>query len=170
MKRSVRFFCALLVIGAAKGFMFPDGWGKGAGRAYAAEAQGTASRIDVELHSPTGEPVSLRSFIGRKPLVMVFWATWCPICRSEVPALNRLSNDPAIQVLAIDIGESGKKVQSFITSFNVAYPVVLDPDEKTTAAYQVPGIPACIILDKAGRVVYRGSTVPERIEPYLEKQ
>ncbi len=167
MKRSVRFLCALLVIGAANGFMSPDVRGKEAERAYAAEAQGTASRIDVELHGPTGEPVSLRSFIGRKPLVMVFWATWCPICRSEVPALNRLNNNPAIQVLAIDIGESGKKVRSFITSFNVAYPVVLDPDGKTTAAYQVPGIPACVILDKAGRVVYRGSAVPERIETYL---
>ncbi len=170
MKRANRFLFVLMLICSAICLLPPAPGGPGAGSVHAAELREAGSRTDFDLHSPTGGPVSLRSFVGRKPLVLVFWATWCPICRSEVSTLNRLNSNPAIQVLAIDIGESSKKVQSFIKSFKVAYPVVLDPDEKTTAAYQVPGIPACIILDKAGRVVYRGSTVPERIETYLEKQ
>jgi thiol-disulfide isomerase/thioredoxin len=159
--------CVLLVIAVALGLLLPVIRGTKADSVHAAELREATSLPDSDLLDPAGEKVSFRSFVGGKPLVMVFWATWCPVCRAEVPILNRLNDNPAIRVLAINLGESGKKVRSFISSFNVGYPVVLDPESRTAAAYQVPGMPACIILDKKGRILYRGSVAPDNIEPYL---
>lgn len=138
----------------------------GAGSAYVREA---GSSIDPEVLDTAGTKVSFRSFLGRKPLMVVFWATWCPLCRSEVPTLNRLAADRTIQVLAVNVGENEQKVLSFISSFHVGYPVVRDPGWQTTAAYKVAGIPACIILDKGGEILYRGSSLPENIEVYLRR-
>jgi thiol-disulfide isomerase/thioredoxin len=127
------------------------------------------SHRDPEVVDTTGTKVPFRSFLGRKPLVVIFWATWCPLCRAEVPTLNRLAADPAIQVLAVNLGESEQKVRSFISSFRVGYPVVRDPGWQTTAAYQVVGIPAWILLDGGGEVLSRGNALPEDIETFVRR-
>jgi thiol-disulfide isomerase/thioredoxin len=140
-----------------------------AGSAHAAEFQVAGNNKEPEVVDNTGSKVSFRSFIGRKPLVVVFWATWCPLCRDEVPALNRLANEPNFQILAVNLGEDEQKVRTFISSFRVNYPVVRDPGWQTTGAFQVLGIPYCIILDEGGQVLYRGSVVPGNIEAYLRR-
>jgi thiol-disulfide isomerase/thioredoxin len=156
----------MLVVSIAFSILLLVPVGMGAGSANDDKAD-TVGSLDPMVLDMAGEKVSFRSFIGHKPLVVVFWATWCPLCRDEVPAINRLAANPAVRVLAVNVGDNQQKVQSFISTYHVSYPVVRDPVWQTTAAYKVLGLPACIILDEGGQVLYRGNGVPGNIEAYL---
>jgi thiol-disulfide isomerase/thioredoxin len=122
---------------------------------------------DLELRSPTGEHVSLIPLITRKALVIVFWAAWCPICREEVPQLNKLDAVSLIKVVAVNEGDSVNKIQSFMATHSVGYQVVVDPDASVAKAFQVPSMPFCVILSMSGLIVYRGSGLPENIDYYV---
>lgn len=121
----------------------------------------------LDLRSLTGEQFSLIPFLGKKTVVLVFWATWCPICRTEVPRLNRLNSNPSVKVIAINGGESIKKIQAFIASYKVGYEVVHDPGGTAAKSFGVPGIPCSIIIGRSGLIVYRGSGLPEDADHFL---
>ena len=134
-------------------------------------ATGMKEWVDFTLPKPDGEQVSLSQFIGKKPVLMVFWATWCAVCEEEVPVINRMHSEPPtsgnLQILALDFMESEKKVNAFISSKKVAYPVLLDRRGKVARKYRVVGIPTYILIDRKGKVVYRGHDLSE-IRKYLE--
>lgn len=133
-------------------------------------APGTEKPIlgDLDLRSPSGEKISLIPYIGRKTVVVVFWATWCPICKEEVPLLKKLNSNPNLKVIAVNEGESIRKVNNFITENNIGYQVVMDPKASLAKAFGVPGMPYCVILDKSGMITYRNSGLPSNLDTYLQ--
>jgi len=169
VKEANAFLFILVYVGISVVLLPPVSYGRAVESSSSADVREAGSHRDPEVLNMSGTKVSFRSFLGRKPLLVVFWATWCPLCRDEVPTLNRFASDPAIQVLAVNLGENEQKVQSFISSFHVGYPVVRDPGWQTTADYQVVGIPACIMLDEGGQILYRGSVVPGNIDAYVRR-
>jgi peroxiredoxin len=124
---------------------------------------------DLDLRSPSGETISLIPYIGRKTVVVVFWATWCPICKEEVPHLKKLNSNPNLKVIAVNEGESTRKVNNFITENSIGYQVVMDPKGSLAKAFGVPGMPYCVILDKAGVITYRNSGLPANLDTYLQQ-
>ena len=126
--------------------------------------------IDFTLPEAGGEQVTLREFIGKKPVLLIFWATWCPHCNKAVPAINRMHSEPptrdTLAILAVDYMESREKVQAFISSKKVALPVLLDRSGSVARKYKVVGIPTYVLLDRDGKVAYRGHEIPE-IARYL---
>ena len=131
--------------------------------ALSASAEPTWS--DFTLPDLGGEPVSLGRFIGKTPVLLVFWATWCPHCNDAVPEINRLHTDPAtgarLRILALDFLESREKVESFVRKKEVAYPVLLDRKGEVARMYRVVGIPTYVVIDKGGRIVYRDHELPD---------
>jgi peroxiredoxin len=123
---------------------------------------------DVTLKNTAGETFPLASYIGKKPVLLVFWASWCTICRDEIPRLNKLNADH-FKVIAVNEGESAWKTKRFVGMNNIGYQVMLDSDGAVAKAFQVPGVPACAILSKTGLVAYRGMGLPENIESYAGK-
>ena len=121
---------------------------------------------DFTLASAGGETVSLGQFAGKKPVLLVFWATWCPHCNEAVPAINEMRSRMSgrLQILAIDFMESGEKVKSFMKRKNVTYPVLLDGNGKVARMYGVRGIPTYVLLDGKGRIVYFDNALPADIE------
>ncbi len=132
---------------------------------------GTKNWIEFTLPKPDGEEVSLARFIGKKSVLLAFWATWCPRCNEAVPEINRMHSVPPtnekLQILAVDFMESPKKVDAFIKNKKVTYPVLLDRKGKVAKMYGVTGIPTYILLDRSGSVAYRGYELPE-ISRYLK--
>ena len=136
-----------------------------------AVSTGVAEWVDFTLPDANGKEVSLGQFIGKTPVLLLFWATWCPHCNESVPVLNRMHREPPtggkVKILALDFMESEKKVNAFISSKKVAYPVLLDRRGRVARKYKVVGIPTYILLDRQGKVVYRDHDIPE-IGKYLE--
>ncbi len=116
-----------------------------------------------KLSTVDGKELELESFAKNKVTLLVFGATWCPSCRHEIPILKEYYNefkDKGLNVLAIDIQESEKKVKSFVEKQQINYPVVLDSSAKIAMLYKVVGIPLNVILDRNGVIVYKENKPP----------
>ena len=135
-----------------------------------AATPGNPEWADFTLPEAGGGQVVLSRFIGKKPVLLIFWATWCPHCNESVPVINRMHSEPptrdTLAILALDYMESQEKVRAFILSKKVAFTVLLDGDGGVARKYGVIGIPTYILIDRDGKVAYRGHEIPE-IARYL---
>jgi len=91
-----------------------------------------------------------------KIVLLNFWATWCPPCRAEMPALEKLwgkSKDKAFTIMGVSVGEKPATVKDFIGSQGYSYPIYLDPDGSLGTAFGASSIPTTYILDKTGAAI-----------------
>jgi thiol-disulfide isomerase/thioredoxin len=99
---------------------------------------------------------------GRVAMVSL-WATWCDSCAREVAALNRLAALSASRrdalVIGIAVGESRASVDTFVRDQGVRYPQVVDEDFRLADALGQHDLPATLVVDRAGRIVYRGDAL-----------
>jgi cytochrome c biogenesis protein CcmG/thiol:disulfide interchange protein DsbE len=109
---------------------------------------------DFSLNALDGGEVTLSDFRGQ-PIVLNFWATWCPPCRAEVPALQAASESFAGEavILGVDVGENPATVQRFAEEHGVTYPVALDQSAQVAQAYRVRAFPTTYLIDERGVVV-----------------
>ncbi len=110
------------------------------------------------LKDTHGDKASLADYRGRVVLLN-FWATWCPPCRDEVPALQRLfasmKGEKFVVIgVAVDRG-SLDAVERFGQETGVTYPVLLDPEGTARNAYEVNVLPTSYIIGKDGRITGR---------------
>lgn len=129
---------------------------------------------DVELQDLGGNKVVLSKFKGQKPVLLYFWATWCPHCLAARPAVIKLRNavpKSDLEILAIDVGagDSLAKVKRFEEAHPAPYTVIYDGEGKAVRAYAVQGIPLFVLIDKAGNVVYRANEMPPDTMKLLRK-
>lgn len=113
---------------------------------------------DFTVQMLDGSRVTLSSLRG-KPLLLIFWATWCPPCRNELAHLQEGVIDvygDKISVLPISRGEDEGKVKAFIKKMGYSFNVGLDPDQYIYRLYATNYIPRCCVIDDAGVVVYAG--------------
>lgn len=109
---------------------------------------------DFQLNNLNGQPVSLSDFRG-KPVLVNFWASWCPPCRSEMPFIQDISVDKnwaeeGLVVLAIDIGESASTVRAFVKDEGLTFPVLLDTTWDVSFEYYILSIPTTYFIDREG--------------------
>ncbi len=93
-----------------------------------------------------------------KPLIVNFWATWCPPCRAELPSFNRAWSkvkDKGVNMLAINIGEEPNTVFNFIREYPIDFRVLLDQKSRELTNWQMQGLPTTFILNHKGEVVYQ---------------
>ena len=114
---------------------------------------------DFSLPDMDGELHALQDYRGRVVLIN-FWATWCPPCRREMPALEQLHSKlagEAFAVLAVNQWEDADHVFAYMGDLNVipSFPILFDPESRVSAEFGVKGLPTSFLLDKQGRVVYR---------------
>ena len=111
----------------------------------------TAPGTDFEWTSLDGQTLRLSTYRG-KVVVVNFWATWCPPCREEMPALQRVAaSEPDVVVLEVDLMEPGDKARSFLDSLGLdRLQPVLDSDGATTRRYGVLTLPSTFFVDKDG--------------------
>lgn len=107
---------------------------------------------DFQLQDLEGNEVSLSSLRG-SPILLNFWATWCPTCRLEMPFIQEVYQewtDKGLVILAIDIGESTATVREFMQNNNYTIPVLLDTRRVVSQKYNVTAIPTTFFIDRNG--------------------
>ncbi len=107
---------------------------------------------EFSLVNPDGKLVSLSQLRG-KPVLINFWATWCPSCQLEMPYLQQAYNDwsgKGLTLFAIDSGESPAKVKDFFATNHLSLPVLFDFTGSTSDKYGVSAIPSTFFIDGSG--------------------
>jgi len=107
---------------------------------------------DFTLLLPDGRYTTLAELKGR-PVLINFWATWCPPCRAEMPELLQAARDyPDLAMLAVNVAEKPALVSQFAEQFRMDVPVVVDPQGAISDRYGVRGLPTSIFLDADGKI------------------
>lgn len=114
---------------------------------------------DFSLEKLGGGSISLAEYRGKKPVVLDFWASWCPNCRRDIPHLNSFYQKykDQVEVIGINLQENPSTVQNYISSQGVSYPIALDPYGQASRAYGVQYTNFHVLVDKNGDLV---RTVP----------
>ena len=116
-----------------------------------------------------GGRLDLASLEG-KPVVLVFWASWCAACRSEVPHVNLLARGvgEGAAVVGVNAGEDPATVEAAVRALGIGYPVVVDADSTIARRYEARALPMVIVLDADGLVRLRSNAWPSRIHALVD--
>lgn len=109
---------------------------------------------EIDLVSLDGERVTLSSLRGR-PVLINFWATWCPPCRAEFPLMVEAYAEHAgdgLEILGILHDDAAEGARAFAADQNATWPVLLDPDDVAWSDYLGIGLPTSFYVDADGIV------------------
>ncbi|WP_353181257.1 TlpA disulfide reductase family protein [Bosea sp. (in: a-proteobacteria)] len=122
--------------------------GTAAGAAGGLERWSSPETPELALERLDAGPLALAELRG-KPVIVHFFATWCGPCIAEMASLNALARrgDPAVTIIAVNVGEVPARLRSFFKARPVDFPVLLDEDRAATKRWQVLGLPASFVLD-----------------------
>jgi thiol-disulfide isomerase/thioredoxin len=124
------------------------------------DQQDTASQVAAHVNfrapdfsSTTLEdgPIALRDLRG-KVVLLNFWATWCPPCRAEMPAIQSVyqAHPGDMVVLAVNEAEAPGVVKDFVSPFHFGFPILLDRDAAIAQRFRVQGLPTSYFVDRDG--------------------
>lgn len=114
-------------------------------------AHGPAPEFEAVLLD--GTPVALAGFAD-DPMLLHFWATWCPICRLEEGEIMRLSRSHPVLTIAMQSGTAAE-VDAHLTERERELAVVNDPDGALARRYGVRAVPSTFLIDRDGQIVFR---------------
>ena len=113
---------------------------------------------DLSLTDVAGTPASLTDFRGQVVLVNL-WATWCPPCRAEMPAIQKVYEEyqgQGLVVLGINstVQDELSAVAPFIVDYGLTFPILLDETGQVSSMYQLRSLPSSYFIDRAGVIRY----------------
>ena len=124
---------------------------------------------DFRLDSLEEESIQLDQLIG-DPIVINFWASWCPPCRAEMPALQRVYEkykDQNLHVLAVNMTDQDniRDIEQFVDSNGLTFPVLFDYLGDTATKYQVKALPTTFFINRNGTIsdIIIGGPMPESL-------
>ena len=105
----------------------------------------------------TGQVVSLVDYDGH-PIIINFWASWCPPCRAEAPGLEKIwrdNMDSGLVLLGVNVQDTEGDAVQYLKDFGITFPNVLDRGGQITIDYGVTGLPVTFFVSRDGRVLGR---------------
>jgi peroxiredoxin len=134
----------------------------GASRIAAQEAELQVGDLAprVVVHDLDGKPVDLSRYLGRKPVLLEFWATWCESCQELLPRMRAAQEKygSAVEFIGINVAvnQTPTGVRQYMQANDFGFRVLYDDEGTSTRAYQVPATSYVLIIDRAGKIAYTG--------------
>jgi thiol-disulfide isomerase/thioredoxin len=127
----------------------------------------------VQIEDLDGGAVDLAQYVGKKPVLLEFWATWCPVCKALAPTLDaaaqKYSGKVDVVVIAVAVNETPRSIKRHVAKHAMPGRVLWDVDGRATRAFMAPSTSYVVILDRHGRVVYTGTGEDQDIEAGMAK-
>jgi thiol-disulfide isomerase/thioredoxin len=139
-------------------FTFSPGWGAEVGEPLP----------DFSIQTFDGKSLSRAGFAG-KPLLLVFWNTWCSDCMRELPEINRLAEKlgpGGLAILAVNTGlnDSESKARAYWKKSGYGFPTGFDHSFQIGTVFKVRGVPTVFLVDSKGIIRYKQSLLPKDME------
>jgi peroxiredoxin len=114
----------------------------------------------VQVVDLDGNTVDLAEYVGRRPVLLQFWATWCPLCEALEPgfrAAKRQHGDAIdIVIIAVGVNQTQRSIRRHLERHELPGRVLFDARGRATRAFRAPTTSYVVALDRNGRVVYTG--------------
>jgi peroxiredoxin len=112
---------------------------------------------DFTLPDASGKNRSLKDYRG-KVVFLAFWATWCPFCREEIPAMESVYKDykgKGLEIVAVSIKDKREDTLAFVKKNKLTYPILMDPEGDIGSLYGAYATPTVYLIDRNGQVLAR---------------
>jgi thiol-disulfide isomerase/thioredoxin len=127
----------------------------------------------VTVNDLDGKPVDLGQYIGKRPVFLEFWATWCEQCEALLPRLRAAHAAYGSQVefigVNVTVNQSPERVRKYLQTHQPGFRALYDDQGTSIRAFQVPATSYVVILDRAGKVVYTGTGASQEFDGVLGK-
>ena len=127
----------------------------------------------AELETLDGGMANLSSYIGKSPVLIEFWATWCPNCKALEPHMQEVAKKYGARVkfiaVAVSVNQSPQRVKLYAEKYKLPMTMLYDRKGEATDAYEAPATSYIVIIDKAGKVVYTGLGDDQELDAALRK-
>lgn len=125
------------------------------------------------LETLDGKTVDLANYLGKGPVVLEFWATWCSNCKELEPAMRAAmkKHSPQVQFItvAVSINQSIDRVKGWQKINNLPGTILYDRKGQVSGEYDAPATSYLVVLDKTGKVVYTGVGGKQDVEAAIKK-
>jgi thiol-disulfide isomerase/thioredoxin len=122
----------------------------------------------ITLEDLDGKPVDLGTIIGKKPVLLEFWATWCTLCAALLPKLeaarSRFGDRVEFVAIAVAVGQTPAAVKRHLARHPAPLRFLWDRGGNAVRAFQAPATSFVVVLDRDGRVAYTGIGEEQDIE------
>jgi len=114
----------------------------------------------VTVNDLDGAPVELGRYIGRRPVLLEFWATWCEVCEALLPTVRAAHDTFGDRVeffgVNVTVNQSPERVRKYLAERRPPFRTLYDSEGAVTRAYEAPTTSFIVIIDRAGKVAYTG--------------
>ncbi len=156
-----------------KVFILAMAFGAGAASAQDIGLAIGATPAAVTLEDLDGKAVDLSQYVGKKPVLLEFWATWCPLCKELEPSLHaaKKKHGDALEVLIVAVGvnQTPRSIKRHVEGHAMPGRMLWDGQGKAVRAFEAPSTSYVVVLDAKGKVVYTGSGADQKLEPVLAR-
>ena len=127
----------------------------------------------VTIPDLDGKPVDLGQYIGRKPLFLEFWATWCELCEELLPRVRaaKAAYGDRVEFLGINVtvNQSRDRVRRYLEQHQPGFRTLYDEEGTSIRAYEAPATSYVVIVDRSGKVAYTGSGGAQEFDAVLRR-
>lgn len=127
----------------------------------------------AKVETLDGQPVELNDFVGKKPALLEFWATWCGNCAKLEPnmiAMHRKYGDRVEFIgVAVSMNQSVARVKAYVEKHQLPWRQLFDRKGEAGNAYDAPATSYVVVLDRTGKVVYTGLGGDQDLESALRQ-
>jgi thiol-disulfide isomerase/thioredoxin len=111
--------------------------------------------------------------VGKKPVIVEFWATWCPVCAELLPrmeaARKKYGDRAAFLVIAVAVNQSKNTIRRHLARHPMPFTFLWDANGAAVRAFQAPATSYVAVLDAKGKVVYTGIGADQDIDAALRR-
>ena len=127
----------------------------------------------VTIQDLNGNPVDLARWVGKKPVIVEFWATWCPTCAELFPrmetAQKTYGDRVEFLVIAVAVNQSPNTIRRHLARHPMPFTFLWDVNGNATRAFQAPATSYVAVLDAKGKVVYTGVGADQDLDEALRR-
>jgi len=149
-----------------------------ASRPLAAQEEEAGIRVGakapvIKVNDLAGTPVDLGQWVGKKPVLIEFWATWCPNCEQMLPRLKAAYTQygDRVEFLGVNVTVNQKpdQVRQYVAAHQIPFRILFDDQGTSVRAFDAPATAFIVILDPAGTVIYTGLGGDQSVDAALSR-
>ena len=127
----------------------------------------------VQINDLDGKPVALSRYIGKKPVFLEFWATWCELCEQLLPRVRaaQTAYGDKVKFLGVNVtvNQTPDRVRKYLDEHKPGFQPLYDDHGTSIRAYQVPATSYVVIVDRTGKVAYTGIGGTQNFDAVLQR-